>query len=530
MSLSSMPSLTTNRRATSVYGGSGGSNVRISYATRGLGSGFDLSSALQAGGGRGSAGTDDHVMGSEKHTMQNLNDRLATYLEKVRSLEAANAKLEKQILEWYQEKTPAVRDYSKFEPIIEDLRRKILMATQDNARLMLQLDNARLAAEDFRVKFENEMALRQSVEGDISGLRKVLDEITMARSDLEMQVEGLKEELVYLKKNHEEEMAAMRGQVTGSSVNVEVDAQPQVDLSRIMDEIRAQYEGIAEKNRREMEEWYKVKFDNLNKQVASSSESLQTSRSEINDLKRTLQSLQIELQSQLSLKSALEEQLAETESRYSLQLSQLQAMVDSLENELGRVRADIERQRMEYQMLLDIKTRLEMEIAEYRRLLDGEDVTIVKTEPVKTQRTRIVIEEIIDGKVVSRSEDVKSSLEEPGGCQQLWVKPRSLELHVNELLKGEREEAEAAGSAYRFPPHIHPHSPNTTRREDRRLNTGPSPPIPKHGDPLIEPGRGGERRERGGWGGPQETQQAQPRVPLLHRDVVRCGCQRSRIS
>uniref|UniRef100_A0A8C6SR83 Keratin 97 n=1 Tax=Neogobius melanostomus TaxID=47308 RepID=A0A8C6SR83_9GOBI len=404
MSYSSMPSLSSNRRGTSVHGGAGGSNVRISYATR-LGSGFDLSSALQGGGGGGGAGgariDSMHTSGSEKVTMQNLNDRLATYLQKVRSLEEANAKLEKQIREWYDKQAPTVRDYSKYEAIIEDLRRKIGGATQDNGRLMLHIDNARLAAEDFKVKFENEMCLRQSVEGDISGLRKILDEITMARSDLEMQVEGLKEELVYLKKNHEEEMAAMRSQVSASSVNVEVDARPQDNLNEVLDGIRAQYEGLAEKSRREMADWYKVKFDSLNKEVTSSSESLQTSRTEINDLKRTLQSLQIELQSQLSLCSG--DQLGDTESRYSLQLGQLQVMVDSLESELSRVKADTERQRTEYQLLLDIKTRLEMEIAEYRRLLDGDDV------PVKTQRTRVVIEEIIDGKVVSRSEDIKSA-------------------------------------------------------------------------------------------------------------------------
>uniref|UniRef100_A0A2K6UIT7 Keratin 33A n=1 Tax=Saimiri boliviensis boliviensis TaxID=39432 RepID=A0A2K6UIT7_SAIBB len=313
------------------------------------------------------------LTGNEKETMQSLNDRLASYLEKVRQLEQENASLESRIREWCEKQVPYMcPNYQSYFQTIEELQKKTLCSKAENARLVVEIDNAKLAADDFRTKYEMELSLRQLVESDINGLRRILDDLTLCKSDLEAQVESLKEELLCLKKNHEEEVNTLRCQL-GDRLNVEVDAAPAVDLNQVLNETRSQYEALVDTNRREVEQWFATQTEELNKQVVSSSEQLQSYQAEIIELRRTVNALEIELQAQHNLRDSLENTLTESEARYSSQLSQVQSMISNVESQLAEIRCDLERQNQEYQVLLDVRARLECEINTYRSLLESED-------------------------------------------------------------------------------------------------------------------------------------------------------------
>ena len=105
----------------------------------GIGSGFSCAfggNALggNAGGSNSCAGFTVNegglLSGNEKVTMQNLNDRLASYLDNVRALEEANADLEQKIKGWYEKFGPGScrgldHDYSRYLPIIDDLKSQV---------------------------------------------------------------------------------------------------------------------------------------------------------------------------------------------------------------------------------------------------------------------------------------------------------------------------------------------------------------------------------------------------------------------
>ncbi|MGH0118365.1 UNVERIFIED_CONTAM: hypothetical protein FKN15_047770 [Acipenser sinensis] len=294
--------------------------------------------------------------------MQGLNGRLAGYLSKVRGLEEANSRLEDQIKEVMLRTTPTERDWSAYEKPLTDLRKQVSGMALDHARLVLQIDNARLAADDFKVKIYH--------------------------------------------------VASIRAQISDSSVSMEVDAPKGVDLGEMIAQIRSQYEMAAQKSREDTEVWYKNKFEELSTEVTQNTEALQSAKSELNDLHRQKKGLEIELQTLHNTNCSLEDTLHDTENRYNMEVGKLNQAIRQLEDELGQVRTTTERQANEYTILLNMKMKLEAEIATYRRLLEGEEERAEPLQPVNAEpqqqsirRVVVINQELVDGKVVSQKEE-----------------------------------------------------------------------------------------------------------------------------
>ncbi|XP_069808217.1 keratin, type I cytoskeletal 14-like [Dendropsophus ebraccatus] len=391
----------------SVNGGLGESHGSSSYS-KGGGSQISVSRSSSFSSGIGgynySKDYGEHLLSRNgKETMQNLNDRLASYLEKVRSLEEANADLENKIQEWHKKRTQTKkRDYSAYEKTIAELQSQLINGQLNGAKLTLQMENAKLASDDFKRKYDTEKAFRAALEVDLEGLRKVMDNLTIVRTDLEMEIEGMRKQLIYMRKSHEEDMRRARAQKQGSTVNVEVDAPKGADLAKIIADMRKEYEAIIDKNRREVEEWYRQQSSTVQQEVSTNTEALQSSKNQIKELKRTLQELEIEFQAEMSRKHGLEKSLEETRCNSAEHLEKIQVLICQYEAELSKVRYDLERQNSEYKILLDIKSRLENEINTYRRLIDGSNSSDMSTHYTDTNRkVKTIVQDMVNGRVVN---------------------------------------------------------------------------------------------------------------------------------
>ncbi|KAG2462534.1 AINX protein, partial [Polypterus senegalus] len=309
---------------------------------------------------------------NEKEQLQGLNDRFAMFIEKVHSLEQQNKVLETELLALRQRQTEPSRLAEIYQREIRELRAQLEEINGEKSQILIERDSIEEDLQRLKAKYEDEIRAREEADQTLKAYKKDVDDATLVRLDLEKKVESLLDEIGFLRKVHEEEVAELMAMIQAAQVSVEVEMS-KPDLTSALKEIRGQYESVAAKNLQSAEEWYKSKFANLSEQAAKSNEAIRASREEINEFRRQLQSRNIEIESLRGTNESLERQIREMEETHHAEMAGFQDTIGQLENELRTTKSEMARHLREYQDLLNVKMALDIEIAAYRKLLEGEE-------------------------------------------------------------------------------------------------------------------------------------------------------------